>query len=132
MTHPSDITASELGAGYAADGYARVKKSLSVLVTTYGVGETSTLNPISGMQSERIPCLHLVGLPSTEAMGGRGKLLHHTLGDGNMRVFERMSREVSGERGVGMIGLGTEGEEDMEGWTETVDRVMRVAIREVS
>ena len=77
------------------------------------------------MQSERIPCLHLVGLPSTHAMVGEGKLLHHTLGDRRMRVFESMSKEVSGEEGTGVIGLGE------EGWTDTVDRVIRVALKEV-
>ncbi|KAG7530933.1 hypothetical protein FFLO_04711 [Filobasidium floriforme] len=121
-------TASELGAGYAVDGYARVKGGLGVLVTTYGVGETSTYNPICGMQSERIPCLHLVGLPSTQAFK-QGKLLHHTLGDGDLGVFVGMSKAVGGGSAVGVIGLGSDGFEE-EGWTETVDRVMRVAMAE--
>lgn len=42
-----------------------------------------------------------------------------------MRVFESMSKEVSGEEGTGVIGLGE------EGWTDTVDRVIRVALKEV-
>ena len=35
--------ANELNAAYAADGYARVKGTLAVLVTTFGVGELSAL-----------------------------------------------------------------------------------------
>lgn len=82
------------------------------------------------MQSERIPCLHLVGLPSTQAFK-QGKLLHHTLGDGDLGVFVGMSKAVGGGSAVGVIGLGPEGFEE-EAWTETVDRVMRVAMAEVS
>jgi TPP-dependent 2-oxoacid decarboxylase len=82
------------------------------------------------MQSERIPCLHLVGLPATQAFK-QGKLLHHTLGDGDLGVFVGMSKAVGGGSAVGVIGLGSEGFED-EAWTETVDRVMRVAMTEVS
>jgi TPP-dependent 2-oxoacid decarboxylase len=86
------------------------------------------------MQSERIPCLHLVGLPSTLALN-EGRLLHHTLADGRMGVFERMSREV----GLGVDGLNrgcevvgwTGYSMKEEGWTEVVDRVIRVALDEV-
>ena len=38
---------NELNAGYAADGYARVK-GISAVVTTFGVGELSLLNAIAG------------------------------------------------------------------------------------
>lgn len=38
---------NELNAGYAADGYARIK-GMSALVTTFGVGELSLLNAIAG------------------------------------------------------------------------------------
>ena len=107
-----------------------VLPALPRLIATYGVGETSTFNPICGMQAERIPCLHLVGLPSTLALG-EGRLLHHTLGDGRMRVFERMMREVAGvKEGCEVIGMGRE-EEGRGGWGEVVDRVIRVALNEV-
>lgn len=42
-----------------------------------------------------------------------------------------MSKAVGGGSAVGVIGLGPEGFEE-EAWTETVDRVMRVAMAEVS
>jgi hypothetical protein len=35
--------ANELNAAYASDGYARVKGSLAVVITTFGVGELSAL-----------------------------------------------------------------------------------------
>ena len=35
--------ANELNAAYASDGYARVKGTLAVLITTFGVGELSAL-----------------------------------------------------------------------------------------
>ena len=38
---------NELNAGYAADGYARVK-GISAVVTTFGVGELSLLNATAG------------------------------------------------------------------------------------
>lgn len=37
---------NELNAGYAADGYARIK-GISALVTTFGVGELSALAAVS-------------------------------------------------------------------------------------
>ena len=52
---------NELNASYAADGYARVKHGAGCLVTTYRVGELSTLNGIAGALSEQIKAIHMVG-----------------------------------------------------------------------
>jgi len=38
---------NELNAGYAADGYARIK-GIAAVITTFGVGELSLLNAIAG------------------------------------------------------------------------------------
>ena len=38
---------NELNAGYAADGYARIK-GISAIITTFGVGELSLTNAIAG------------------------------------------------------------------------------------
>ncbi|KAG9565531.1 pyruvate decarboxylase, partial [Aureobasidium melanogenum] len=84
---------NELNAGYAADGYARIK-GLSALVTTFGVGELSAINAIAGAYSEYVPIVHVVGMPSTAAQKD-GLLLHHTLGNGNYNVFVDMFRPVS-------------------------------------
>ncbi|WBU37893.1 alpha-keto acid decarboxylase family protein [Homoserinibacter sp. YIM 151385] len=87
-------TANELGAAYAADGYARMRRSLGALVTTYGVGELSALNGIAGAFAEDVPVVHVVGMPATTAQGER-TLLHHTLVDGDMSHFVRMQGEIS-------------------------------------
>lgn len=79
--------------GYAADGYARVK-GISALVTTFGVGELSTINAIAGAYSEHVPVIHVVGCPSTLSQQN-GMLLHHTLGNGDFNVFANMNSEVS-------------------------------------
>ncbi|KAI9838442.1 MAG: Pyruvate decarboxylase 1 [Thelocarpon superellum] len=84
---------NELNAGYAADGYARVK-GIAALVTTFGVGELSALNAIAGAYSEYVPVVHIVGTPSTISQKN-GMLLHHTLGNGDFNVFANMSKEVS-------------------------------------
>lgn len=80
-------------AGYAADGYARVK-GISAIVTTFGVGELSTVNAIAGAYSEYVPIVHIVGCPSTTSQKN-GMLLHHTLGNGDFNVFAKMSSEIS-------------------------------------
>lgn len=57
---------NELNAAYAANGYAKVIKGLSVLITTYGVGELSAINGIAGAFAEFAPVLHIVGTTSTK------------------------------------------------------------------
>ncbi|KAI4262991.1 MAG: hypothetical protein L6R42_001840 [Xanthoria sp. 1 TBL-2021] len=84
---------NELNAGYAADGYARIK-GISAVVTTFGVGELSLLNAIAGAYSEFVPIVHIVGTPSTLSQKD-GMLLHHTLGNGNFEVFSGMSKNIS-------------------------------------
>ncbi|KAF1988154.1 pyruvate decarboxylase [Aulographum hederae CBS 113979] len=84
---------NELNAGYAADGYARVK-GMSAIVTTFGVGELSAVNALAGAYSEYVPVVHIVGVPSTLSQRD-GMLLHHTLGNGDFNVFANMSRQIS-------------------------------------
>ena len=104
--------ASELCAGYAADGYARAGSQLSrhrattdnshastvgALITTYGVGELSAINAIAGSYAERAPVVHLVGTPSRKAMreGSARRPVHHTLGDGRVDVYGDMTKHVT-------------------------------------
>lgn len=84
---------NELNSGYAADGYARVK-GISALITTFGVGELSALAAVAGSYSEHVPVVHIVGIPNT-ASQRRHLLLHHTLGNGDYRVFCDMSKRIS-------------------------------------
>ncbi|WP_237188370.1 alpha-keto acid decarboxylase family protein [Rothia nasimurium] len=85
--------ANELNAGYAADGYARIK-GLGALVTTYGVGELSAINATAGSYAENVPVIHIVGAPSLAAQNSHLRM-HHTLGDGDFKHFMRMASEVS-------------------------------------
>ena len=63
-------------------------------MTAFGVGELSILNAIAGGYSEYVPIVHIVGTPSTLSQRD-GMLLHHTLGNGNFKVFSEMSRNIS-------------------------------------
>lgn len=85
--------ANELNAGYAADGYSRIKR-LSCLVTTFGVGELSALAAVAGSYAEHVGLVHVVGIPSTDAQNEK-LLLHHTLGNGDFTVFRQMSEKIS-------------------------------------
>lgn len=101
--------ASELCAGYAADGYARAatqiarKRSLSfvptvgALFTTYGVGELSAMNAIAGSYAESIPVVHLVATPSRRAMAQADarRPIHHSLGGTNMDVYAEMAKNIT-------------------------------------
>ncbi|WKG02648.1 alpha-keto acid decarboxylase family protein [Mycolicibacterium sp. HK-90] len=85
--------ANELNAGYAADGYGRLR-GMAALVTTFGVGELSAANAIAGSYAEHVPVVHIVGAPSKDSQGAR-RVVHHTLGDGDFEHFLRMSREIT-------------------------------------
>jgi TPP-dependent 2-oxoacid decarboxylase len=84
---------NELGAGYAADAYAR-RRGLAALVTTYGVGELSCLNAVAGSAAENVPVLQITGAPKTAAVAASA-LVHHTLADGDFSRFERAYAEVT-------------------------------------
>ena len=47
---------NELNAGYAADGYARLR-GVGALSTTFGAGELSAINAIAGSYAENLPVL---------------------------------------------------------------------------
>lgn len=79
--------------GYAADGYARIK-GVSALVTTFGVGELSASNAIAGAYAEHVPIVNIVGAPPKNAQA-TGKVMHHTLGNGDYGAFKRMSDQIT-------------------------------------
>lgn len=84
---------NELNAGYAADGYARVK-GISALFTTYGVGEMSAINAVASSFLESSPVIHIVGT-LTRAIQESRKKVHHSLGDRNLKVFANMYKHVT-------------------------------------
>lgn len=90
--------ANELNAAYSTDGYSRMV-GFGAIVTTFGVGELSAVNGIAGSYAERIPLVHIVGMPSVAATKGK-LLLHHTLGDRKFDTFEKMSSSISHKTAV--------------------------------
>ncbi|KAE8307333.1 thiamine diphosphate-binding protein [Aspergillus transmontanensis] len=84
---------NELNAGYAADGYARVK-GIGALVTTFGVGELSAINAIAGSYAEMAPVIHIVGTPK-RAMQTRGAKLHHSVCSGKPSDFTMFTEMYS-------------------------------------
>jgi len=79
---------NELGAGYASDGYGRLR-GLSALITTFGVGEMSACNTVAGANSEYVPLVHIVGAPKSTDQQAH-KLMHHTLLNGDFDVFRQV------------------------------------------
>lgn len=67
---------NEIGAGYAADAYARVtsadrditlgEQGIGAVAVTYGVGAYSVLNPIGGAYAEYVPVIAINAAPSYE------------------------------------------------------------------
>jgi len=84
---------NELNATYAADGYARIN-GFGAVSTTYGVGELSAINGIAGAYAEHLPIFHLVGTPNITVQSARA-LMHHTLGNGEYNLFQRMAEPVA-------------------------------------
>ena len=83
---------NELNAGYAADGYARVK-GYGALVTTYGVGELSAMNAIAGSYAEYVPVIKIAGIPSTQNINKK-TLLHHNFANPDYHAFEQAYSNV--------------------------------------
>ncbi|GGK25033.1 indole-3-pyruvate decarboxylase [Streptomyces camponoticapitis] len=83
---------NELNAAYCADGYARVH-GVGAVCTTYGVGELSAICGIAGAYTEHVPLFHLVGMPQM-GVQAHHSVVHHTLGDGEFNLFEKLSGAV--------------------------------------
>ena len=98
---------NELNAGYAADGYARMR-GVGAVCTTYGVGELAAMSAVAGSYAEHLAVFHLVGTPNLATQEGRA-LVHHTLGNGEFDLFHqdggahrvRKRDHDAAERGVG-------------------------------
>ena len=84
---------SELNAGYAADGYARLR-GYGALVTTYGVGELSAINAVAGSFAENVPVCHIVGLPSSKNIENKA-LLHHNFQEPDYKTFLKTFENVT-------------------------------------
>jgi indolepyruvate decarboxylase len=91
---------NEIIAGYAADGYARLK-GIGAVTVTYGVGAFSLLNAIAGAQVEKAPVVVINGAPSNKEFQNAlysGLLYSHMTSDpfSNLDVYRRIT--VNAER----------------------------------
>jgi len=89
------VTSSDLEAGYAADGYARVR-GLSAVAMTYGPGTLSIVNPIAGAYIERSPIVVINCGPLQSAIdqqSSTGVLYSHSIGAAHtdMDIFRNIT-----------------------------------------
>ncbi len=109
---------NELNAGYAADGYARLR-GIGALMTTFGVGELSAINALAGSFAEHVPVVHIVGSPATGTQAAQ-RVVHHSLGDGVFSHFMDMHEPITCSRAAL-----TAGNADAE-----IDRVLGTVLSE--
>jgi indolepyruvate decarboxylase len=89
------IDSSDLGAGYAADGYARTR-GLAAVSVSYGVGTLSLLNAIAGAYVERSPVVVVNGGPSPGHLSNLHQfdvLFSHSIGQDStdLTVFKQFT-----------------------------------------
>ena len=109
---------NELNAGYAADGYARIK-GYGALVTTFGVGELSAMNAIAGSFAENIPVIKIVGAPANNFIKDN-TMLHHSFQHPDYYAFERAFSSV----------VETTAFLDAENAKAEIDRILSVFVKE--
>lgn len=84
-------TCTEIGAGYAADAYARVN-GLGCVCITYCVGGLNAVNAVAGAYAEKSPLIVISGAPG---MGERAvsPLLHHKVRDFHtqLQIYEKVT-----------------------------------------
>jgi len=110
------VTCDEQGAGFAADGYARVH-GLGVVCITYCVGGLKVVNPVAGAFAEKSPVVVISGAPGLNERD-KNPLLHHKVRefDTQRRVFEQIT--------VANAAL-----EDPDTALSEIDRVIHAAVR---
>jgi indolepyruvate decarboxylase len=84
-------TCTEIGAGFAADAYARVN-GLGAVCVTYCVGGLNLLNAVAGAYAEKSPVIFISGAPGLGERA-RSPLLHHRVREFDMqqRIFEKVT-----------------------------------------
>jgi len=86
---------NELNAGYAADGYARLK-GIGALCVTYSAGALCAVNPIAGAYTERVPVVLINGTPDikkTLTFEQTGFSAHHFISgrETDLQCFEHIT-----------------------------------------
>ncbi|KAG7660443.1 ARO10 [[Candida] subhashii] len=124
---------NELNGAYCVDGYARAIGGMSVLITTFGVGELSAINGIAGAFAEHIPVLHIVGTTTlkqqSQSKDDHEVLNYHHLVPSkdhlhspNHDVYKRMAKDIS----VAQESL----DEDMDSNITKIDHVLNAIIQD--
>ena len=109
---------NELNAGYAADGYARMR-GYGAIITTYGVGELSAINAIAGCMAENVPVVSIVGVPATKCINNK-TCVHHNFQDVNYYACYEAHKPVTAA-----VAYLTRDNAKME-----IDRVLKVLVKE--
>jgi indolepyruvate decarboxylase len=84
-------TCDEQGAGFAADGYARVR-GLGAVCITYCVGGLKVANAVAGAYAEKSPVVVISGAPGLKERE-KNPLLHHKVRefDTQKKVFDQLT-----------------------------------------
>lgn len=128
---------NELNTAYTACGYARRMTAMSVMITTYGVGELSALNGVAGAFAEYSPVLHIVGTTRASQRRAAESVsdplqvwnIHHLVQNKNPlaapdhRVYEKLVEPFS----VAQETLDWDGEENNTG--SNLDKIDRVLVK---
>ena len=101
------VNSSDLEAGYAADGYARVR-GLGAVSVAYGVGTLSLANAIAGAYAEHSPVVILNGGPTSSQirdLKNLGVLYSHSIGREatDFKVFEQVTELAVRIDSVGQV-----------------------------
>ena len=88
---------NELNAGYAADGYSRIR-GLGVFACTYG-SELGAHLALAGSYGENCTTLMLTGFPSTQQQAS-GQVFHHMLGNHDYDLFNKMAEPLSAAHAI--------------------------------
>lgn len=113
---------NELNTAYAADGYARASNKFGVAITTFGVGELSAMNGLSGAMAEFVPVLHVVGTTPRSVKAKQDNHTHHLitpidlLQQSDHHIYEKMA---------GMISCCVESIENLEDAPNQIDNVLK-------
>lgn len=109
---------NELNAGYAADGYARMR-GYGAIITTYGVGELSAINAIAGSMAENVPVVSIVGVPATKCINNK-TCVHHNFQDVNYYACYEAHKPVTAA-----VAYLTRDNAKIE-----IDRILKVLVKE--
>jgi indolepyruvate decarboxylase len=99
---------NEVNAGYAADGYARLK-GIGALCVTYSAGALCAVNAVAGAYVEKVPLVLINGTPSikkTLAFEQTGFSAHHFISgrETDLQSFEHITVEGRSEPGQNLVG----------------------------